>query len=207
MTAARRERAALVQTMRAAGPDAPTLCEGWTTRDLAAHLVIRERRPDAMPGILVGALASYTAKVQGQVSERSSWDELLEAIASGPPWYSPLRPFDALANAAEMFIHHEDVLRAQPDWSPRVLADDQIKSLRPGIRTMARMTLSGAPATVTLRSIEGDTLATAGKGPAVSVTGEIPELLMFSAGRDQASVTFVGDTGLIEAVKAARKGL
>ena len=50
MTAASRERAALVTTMRAVGPDAPTLCGDWTTRDLAAHLVLRERRPDAAPG-------------------------------------------------------------------------------------------------------------------------------------------------------------
>lgn len=52
--------------MRAAGPDAPTLCEGWTARDLAAHLVVRERRLDAAPGILVPQLAGYTAKVQNR---------------------------------------------------------------------------------------------------------------------------------------------
>ncbi|WP_346995752.1 maleylpyruvate isomerase N-terminal domain-containing protein, partial [Dietzia sp. SLG310A2-38A2] len=44
-TLAQRERSALVETMRAAGPEAPTLCAGWTTRDLAAHLVVREARP------------------------------------------------------------------------------------------------------------------------------------------------------------------
>lgn len=193
--------------MRAFGPDAPTLCEGWATRDLAAHLVIRERRPDAMPGILVGALAGYTAKVQDQVAGSSTWEHLLDAIASGPPWYSPLKLVDSIANATEMFIHHEDVLRAREGWAPRVLEDDAVKSLRPGIRMMARMTLSGAPAAVTFKSIEGDTLATAGKGPSVTVTGEIPELLMFAAGRDQASVTFIGDQKAIDAVKAARKGL
>lgn len=64
MTAASRERAALVNTMRAVGPDGATLCVGWTTRDLAAHLVLRERRPDAAAGILVPALAGYTARKQ-----------------------------------------------------------------------------------------------------------------------------------------------
>lgn len=58
MTAfARSERLALCETLRAVGPDAPTLCEGWLTRDLAAHLVLRESRPDAAPGIVVSALA------------------------------------------------------------------------------------------------------------------------------------------------------
>ena len=50
-------------------PDAPTLCEGWKTRDLAAHLVVRERRPDATLGIAVPFLADYTAKVQNKVAQ------------------------------------------------------------------------------------------------------------------------------------------
>nr|BFE88977.1 hypothetical protein GCM10020093_115780 [Planobispora longispora] len=51
MTYARAERAALSDLFARLGPDAPTLCEGWTTFDLAAHLVLRERRLDAAPGI------------------------------------------------------------------------------------------------------------------------------------------------------------
>ena len=84
MTAAQRERHALVDTMRAVGPDAPTLCGDWTTRDLAAHLVVRERRLDATPGITISALAGYTAHVQHQVTKSTDWDELLDKVASGP---------------------------------------------------------------------------------------------------------------------------
>ena len=40
------ERAALCDTLEAVGPDVPTLCDPWTTAELAAHLVIRDRRPD-----------------------------------------------------------------------------------------------------------------------------------------------------------------
>ena len=69
MTAAARERAALVTTMRDAGPDAPTLCGEWTTRDLAAHLVLRERRPDAAAGIMIPALAGYTARKQQHLTD------------------------------------------------------------------------------------------------------------------------------------------
>ncbi|OYV23782.1 MAG: hypothetical protein B7W97_02165, partial [Mycobacterium sp. 20-66-4] len=65
MSVAQRERAALVETMRSLGPDAATLCDGWTTRDLAAHLVIREYRPDAAPGILIPFFARHTAKTIG----------------------------------------------------------------------------------------------------------------------------------------------
>src|SRR3982074_781051 len=114
MTTARRERAALVETMRSVGPDAPTLCGDWTTRDLAAHLVVRERRLDATPGIAVPFLAGYTDKVQRQVAASAEWDELLDKIASGPPIFSPFKILDPVANMGEMFIHHEDVRRAQP---------------------------------------------------------------------------------------------
>src|SRR5262249_52743320 len=36
------ERAELCDLLDELGPDAPTLLDGWTTRDLAAHLVLRE---------------------------------------------------------------------------------------------------------------------------------------------------------------------
>lgn len=75
MTAAQRERAALVESLREHGPDAPTLCEGWTARDLAAHLVVRERRLDAAPGILVPQLAGYTERVQARVTASTDWAE------------------------------------------------------------------------------------------------------------------------------------
>ena len=119
MTAARRERSALVETLRTVGPDAPTLCEGWNTRDLAAHLVVRERRIDAAPGILIPYFADHTAKVQDKVAQANGWNELMDKVASGPPIYSPFKLLDPVANVAEMFIHHEDVRRAQPGWQPR----------------------------------------------------------------------------------------
>ena len=50
------ERDELCDLFVARGPDAPTLCEGWTTADLAAHLVVRERNPLAGPGIVFGGL-------------------------------------------------------------------------------------------------------------------------------------------------------
>ncbi|MBM4708683.1 maleylpyruvate isomerase family mycothiol-dependent enzyme, partial [Rhodococcus hoagii] len=70
MPYARDERHALVESMRAVGPDAPTLCGDWTARDLAAHLVLRERRLDAAPGIMVSALEGYTERVQRSIAAR-----------------------------------------------------------------------------------------------------------------------------------------
>ena len=206
MTVAQRERAALVATFRESTPDAPTLCEGWDARDLAAHLVVRERRLDAAPGILIPAFADYTERVQHQVSASTDWDVLVGQVADGPPLYSPFKLLDPIANVAEMFIHHEDVRRARPDWEPRKLDDQTMAALRRPVAMMSRLTLRKAPAKVTLRTPEGDTLATVGRGQQVTVTGDPGELLMFVT-RGEGRVTIDGPTDLIEAVKKARGGL
>jgi len=65
---AQRERQALCDRFDEVGPDEPTLSGEWTTRDLAAHLIVRERRPDAAGGILIGAIAGVTA---GYLAERA----------------------------------------------------------------------------------------------------------------------------------------
>lgn len=206
MPAAQHERAALVETMRSVGPDAPTLCEGWTTRDLAAHLVIRERRLDAATGILVPALASHTAKVQKQVAESRDWTELLDTIAAGPPIFSPFKLLDPLVNLNEMFIHHEDVRRAQPGWQPRTLAAKMVNALTRPLPVMARLTMAKVPARVALRTPEGKTLVKVGRGPAVAVTGVAEELLLFAVGRD-ALVTFDGGDDAIRVVRGTRRSL
>ena len=121
----RRERYALCDTFEAVGPDAPTLCTPWRTRDLAAHLVIREGRPDAAVGLLVPPLAQRAQRVQDGYAA-GSWPELVERVRTGPPPWSPTRfeAVDAVVNLAELFIHHEDVLRAAPGWEPRPLPAD-----------------------------------------------------------------------------------
>ena len=67
---ARAERLLLCDLLTRIGPDAPTLCQGWTTGDLAAHLVTRERRPDAGPGLVVPLLAGHTERVQRKITKR-----------------------------------------------------------------------------------------------------------------------------------------
>jgi uncharacterized protein (TIGR03085 family) len=207
MTAAARERAALVSTMRDVGPDAATLCGDWTTRDLAAHLVLRERRPDAAPGILIPALAGYTARKQKQLTDSTDWPKLLDMVASGPPLYSPLKLLDPLVNTTEMFIHHEDVRRAAPGWQPRELDGDLASALRRQVRLAARMSLSHPPATVTLKDSDGAILASIGRGPQCTITGPASELVLFLSGRDAVQIEFTGDDETVAAVRAARRKL
>jgi uncharacterized protein (TIGR03085 family) len=207
MTAAQRERAALVETMRTVGPDAPTLCGEWTTRDLAAHLVVREGRLDTTPGIAIPLLAGYTEKVRSQVAGSTDWDALLDKIASGPPLYSPFKILDPVANMGEMYIHHEDVRRAQTGWEPRPLDDATVTALGRGLPIMARLTLTKAPARVTLRTPQGADVVALGRGPDLTVTGELQEQLLFISGRDAVRLTFDGDAALADAVRASRRGL
>jgi uncharacterized protein (TIGR03085 family) len=206
MSVAQRERAALVAALRSVGPDAPTLCTGWDARDLAAHLMVREYRVDAAPGIVIPRFAGHTARVQDAVAEHTEWDDLVDKVAAGPPLYSPLKLLDPVANVAEMFIHHEDIRRAQPGWEPRTLEPDLTGKLRRTLGLMARLTLAKMPARVQLRTPEGETVLTAGRGPAVTVTGAPEELLLFSTGR-LARVDYSGDSAAVQSVKEAPKGL
>ena len=82
MGVARDERRLLTELFSEVGPDAPTLCDPWRTRDLAAHLVLRERRLDAAAGILVKPLAGHTQRVQDAYAAKP-WDELVDLVRQG----------------------------------------------------------------------------------------------------------------------------
>ena len=210
MSIVQRERAALVEILRAVGPDAATLCEGWTTRDLTAHLVVRERRPDALPGLLFGPLASYTARVQDHLSTTTKWEDMVELFASGPPVLSPFKILDPVASIHEMFVHHEDLRRAQTGWQPRELDASTTAAVSRRIPMISRVGLSKSmaalPARLTLRTPDGQTVTTVGNGSPVTVTGEPQELLLFAFGRNAVRVDFNGDDDVVAAVRAAKRG-
>ncbi|NTY60109.1 TIGR03085 family metal-binding protein [Mycolicibacterium sphagni] len=210
MSIVQRERAAMVAAFRAVGPDAPTLCGGWTTRDLTAHLLVRERRPDAMPGILFAPLAPYTARVQNKLTASTKWDDPVELFATGPPLLSAFKFLDPVASIHEMFVHHEDVRRAQTGWEPRELDAKTTAAIKRRIPVVSRAALSKAmaavPARLTLRTPDGQTVTTVGHGSPVTVTGEPLELLLFAFGRNAVRVDFDGDDEVISAVLAAERG-
>lgn len=197
---AQRERRALVETMETAGPDAPTLCGDWTVRDLAAHLVVRERRPDAAPGILLRPFAGYLRRVQDKTARRP-FPELLDRVRNGPPWWSPLRPVDAVVNPSEMFVHHEDVRRARPGWEPRELSAEEQRRLWPMVRRVASMTYRRSPVPVDLVTPEGERTRVGPKtGDPVTVTGTPAELLLHAFGRDRVRIETAGDPEAVRAV-------
>jgi uncharacterized protein (TIGR03085 family) len=207
---ARQERAALASLLEETGPEAPTLCTGWTTRDLAAHLVVRERRPDASPGILVPALSGWTEKVRRGAAEKQSFGELVELIRQGPPKLSAfsLPGFDEAMNTSEYFVHHEDVRRAAPGWEPRELDKGLERALWRRLAATAKYALRGAPAGVRLMTPDGrETVAKPGD-PMVTLTGTPGELTLYCSGRQNAArVEASGDPDAVAALARASLGV
>jgi uncharacterized protein (TIGR03085 family) len=209
MNPAQSERHTLCNLFLEVGPDAPTLCEGWTTRDLAAHIIVRESRPDAAGGILIKPLAAYGEKVRKGVAQRE-WKSLVEAIRNGPPRISPMRLafIDRLTNTVEFFVHLEDVRRAQPNWEPRTLIDDLESQLRTSITQGGRLFARKSPCGLILQIIQGSAIVAKKGEPAVTVTGEVGELIMFVYGRqDHARVELSGPDELVQAVRSTSFGV
>ncbi|MET8813280.1 TIGR03085 family metal-binding protein [Streptomyces sp. NPDC004549] len=206
-TFAKRERLLLADLLETAGPEAPTLCEGWTTRELAAHVVVRERRPDAVAGQFVKQLAPRLDRVMEEYSAKP-YSELIQLIRTGPPKLSPfsVKQVDEASNTVEFFVHAEDVRRAQSDWSPRELDPVFQDTLWSRLERTARLAGRKAPTGLVLRRPDGQT-AVAHKGaPVVTVTGEPAELLMFVFGRqDAAKVVLDGDPDAIAKLHESRQ--
>jgi uncharacterized protein (TIGR03085 family) len=183
---ARRERHALCETALAVGPDAPTLCGDWTARDLIAHLLVRENRPLGAAGITFSPMAGFTEHAMARVA-RAPYPELVERLYD--PGLTPYRlpGVERLANTLEYFVHHEDLRRAQPDWTPRELPaadeDELWRLLKGSARLSSRK--AGVPIVVR-RSDRPDQEATVRRGAdPVLVSGRPSELVLFFFGRKQ----------------------
>jgi uncharacterized protein (TIGR03085 family) len=209
MGVAKDERSALAALFDQLGPDAATLCEGWTTRDLAAHLIIREHRADASPGIMIPALAGHTQRVQDSYAARP-WAELVRLFREGPGrfWPTSIGRLDELTNTAEFLVHHEDVRRAQPDWKPRPADPVRDAATWKAVAQTVKLNFRKAAGGVVLRTPDGrEARAKAGEN-AVTVIGEPMDLLMYSFGRGAgANVTFDGADSAVDALKGVKRGM
>ncbi|MCA6091797.1 TIGR03085 family protein [Streptomyces sp. SCA3-4] len=185
-THAQRERLLLADLLETVGPNAPTLCAGWRSRDLAAHVVVRERRSDAAAGIVFKPLAARLERVQAEFAAKP-YEELIQLIRTGPPRLSPyaLKQVDEAANTVEFFVHTEDVRRAQPEWSARTLDPVFADALWSRLERTARLLGRRAPVGLVLRRPDGRTAVARRGTPVVTVTGEPGELTLFAFGRQE----------------------
>jgi uncharacterized protein (TIGR03085 family) len=195
------ERIALAGALAAAGPGAPTLCSGWTTNELAAHLVVREQRPDTLPGLILSPrnpLHRWTSRVGASYAGRD-YNALVERFRTGPHLgsWAALPGIDARVNLLEHFIHTEDVRRAGPDWEPRDLPEDLDRALWTAIRKAGRMLLRRSAVPVVFRLPDGRSQQVVpgtggssnnrGRLAGVVISGSAAEIALLAYGRGQRS--------------------
>lgn len=208
---AQSERHLLCDELDRLGPDAPTLDEGWLTKDLAAHLLIRERRPYLALGKLVPPLAGRFDQQRREITA-GDFTALVQQVRSGPPSWNPmaLAAVDEKANTVEFFVHFEDVRRAQPDWTKRELSTELQGALWSTLKTMGRLLWRKAPTGIVLIA-EGHGRHAAkapGDGGTVVLRGEPAELVLFAFGRGAvADVQLEGSDADVAALRAADFGV
>ncbi len=204
VTFARSERQALCDALEGAGPDAPTLCEGWTAHDLAAHLWLRENDPLATPGLVIKAFADQADARMAEVKQRMPFLDLVRAIRTGPVGLSVFRlpGVDEAANAAEFFVHCEDVRRGAGAAEPRDLDPDFEDWAWKRLRLIGRALFRRSRVAVVLER-EGPSGQPAthrvAPGPdIVTVVGRPSELMLYAFGRRSAArVSVIGQPATV----------
>jgi uncharacterized protein (TIGR03085 family) len=196
---AQTERSALCDTALSVGADQPTLCGEWTVKDLLVHLVLRESSPAAV-GIAVPALAGAAERASARIGRRPFAD-LVDQVRQGPPLLSPyaLPPLDRLLNTLEYFVHHEDIRRAQPGWTPRNLGDDAERMVWSMLRTAGKPLTRRSPVGVRIANVvTGSTAVLHRDAESVTVRGLPSEVALFVFGRTaQARVEVLGDPAVV----------
>ena len=193
------ERRHLAALLRRVGPDAPTLCEGWVTRDLAVHLIERDSRPDLIAGTVLPKIPVLSKRAQEADAQLRSqdWAELVSKVEK-PALYSPARlgPLDKRMNTAEFFVHHEDVRRAQETWHRRQLLQEEERDLWAALKLMGKALLRPEQDSVLLVA-NGYGSVTGGKAKTSTVRivrGTPSELLLWAFGRrEQAEVAITDE--------------
>lgn len=203
------ERQSLCEAMIRVGPNAPTLCEGWTAQDLAVHLVVRERHLLAAAGILLnGPFARILHDTSDRVGRRP-FDDLVRTVRQGPPLW--MRPADRYVNLVEYFVHHEDVRRANGETAARPAGDtvELQDALWAMLRVSARLaTRSLGPVGLTVVRTGGASIIARRGTPSATLSGDPGELTLFLTGRgDAAHVELAGPSEAVDAVRAATFGL
>jgi uncharacterized protein (TIGR03085 family) len=204
------ERAQLSDLFDELGPEAPTLLEPWTTRDLAAHLVLRERDRLAGPGLVLAGPWGRFAERRRRALALGDYAGLIETIRSGPPpGFFRIGWVRRVPNLNEFFVHHEDVRRANgrgPRVHERAMDEALWRNVSRAPWFLARrlrgtgLELQWAGSSRTVRARRGE--------PAARVCGPPGELLLYLFGRQGAAqVEVSGPAAAVEAVRRARFGM
>ena len=208
---AQSERLLLCDELDRLGPDQPTMCEGWDTRDLAAHLLVREHRPDLTAGRFIPFLAGHLEKEQGKIAH-GDYTALVDRVRRGAPVWNPMAhpKVDEVTNLIEFFVHHEDARRAQPGWEPRELSPQLSGKLWSALKRSSRLMFRKAPTGIVLIA-EGQGRYAArlpDEHGTVVLRGTPAELVLYAYGRKSvARVELEGDADDIAALQRTDLGI
>tara|TARA_E500000331_G_scaffold210353_1_gene201622 strand:- start:311 stop:943 length:633 start_codon:yes stop_codon:yes gene_type:complete len=203
---AQAERQKLCDLLEEVGPEAPTLCEGWSTAHLAAHLVLREGKPLAALGIIFGgAFARHTERTTNRLAAKP-FEGLIRKLRKGPPLL--LKRIDGQMNVLEYTVHHEDVRRAAGEWEERKGLDELQEIIwKIQKRSAHLMARKLEDIDLTLSRPSGETARVSESGRQVTLTGEPIELAMFMTGRrDKALVEISGDDSAVTEMRSGNLG-
>jgi uncharacterized protein (TIGR03085 family) len=204
VTFAKSERADLCDLFDQVGPDAPTLCRGWDSHALAAHLWIRENDPLGASGIVAKPLSGLNERRMAEVRQRWEFSELVDRIRHGPARFSvfAIPGVDEGANTTEFFVHHEDVRRAgdQPQTA-RDLGSEVEEWMWRRLKLLARAWFRRVPIGLVLERLgsadaggEPDTIRAVSGASIVTLVGQPSELVLYAHGRASvAEIKLIGE--------------
>jgi uncharacterized protein (TIGR03085 family) len=204
------ERAKLADLLDELGPDAPTLLEPWTTRDIAAHLILRDHDALAAPGlVLPGAWGRLARRRQRDLAQRD-FSELTAILRSEtPPGFFRIGWIRRLASLNEFFVHHEDVRRANghgPRTQEPAMDDALWHNVTRSAWFLARR-LPGAGLDVH-RAGTGRTVRVRRGQPIARISGDPGELLLYLFGRrNNTRVEISGTDAAVDAVDRTHFGM
>lgn len=203
-------RADLVAALRAARPTDPTLCEGWEARHLAAHVVLRERKPVQM-ALSMARSVDPTGSLADEANDAEGYARLVDQVEEGPSRLSPLEWAPA-ANVVEFLVHAQDVRRG--DGLPTTqgeLPEHLTTAVWRSVRPMAtlRYRRSAARGGVGLVLVSPLARAVLARGERSAVLSGTPlELALWVSGRERASLATVeGPDDAVAAFLAAHTDL
>jgi uncharacterized protein (TIGR03085 family) len=186
-----RERREICDLFLELGPDAPTLCDGWTTADLAAHLVLREH-------------FSRWGDAKRTAEKAKGYPAVVARLRAGAPlipWRVPR--VRNVFNGLEFFIHHEDVRRANGEGPRPEQADLEALAWRMSGFSGRRLARAVRPFGIELVNPTG-ARRTYGSGDRATLTGPASEIVLYMGGRRKtAHVTLGGSPDAVAAVEAA----
>jgi len=188
-----RERAALdadLQTLSAAQWDTPSLCDGWSVRDVLGHMTATaELTPPKFFAALIGSgfkLGAMQQKAIDQQNEGSPADTLARYAASVSSTKHPPGPIDSWLG--EVLVHCEDIRR--PLGLSHQYPADAVSQTADFYRK-SNLIIGGKRRAAGLTFKATDSDWSAGDGPAV--TGPGLSILLAIAGREAVLGDLSGD--------------